>query len=243
MTWRYWLGFFAAFAALKWIMGRYGEDAGAYVVVALLVAVLVIAYLLHAHRQHTELTIAQAVPEERAQLLAGLAPGRAAAIRFAMRSFEDIDLSTVPPNAEFAYPPASRRLSAALFWASALCAAGLLLPILRGRVSDLAAGIGLLVTAVLFIVAALGYQRGNRWAGVKVRVDSEGLTEETPSGATTHLPWVQLANVRFRRWAGSLEYEGITGERIRVATTLIDFAHFAELTLVHRYRTSMRGAA
>jgi hypothetical protein len=243
MTWRHWLGFFAAFAALKWVMSRYGEDAGAYVVAALLVTVLVIAYLLHAHRQHTELTIEQADPEERARLLAGLAPERAAAIRFAMRSFEDIDLSAVPPTAEFSYPPASRRLSSALFWASALCAAGLLLPVLRGRVSDQAAGIGLLATAVLFIVAALGYQKGNRWAGVKVRVDSEGLTEENVSGATTHLPWVQLANVRSRRWAGTLEFEGVTGQRIHVATTLVDFAHFAELTLVHRYRTSMRGAA
>ena len=65
MTWRHWLGYLGAFAGLKWLMGRYGEEAGAYVVAGLLIALLLISYLLRAHRQHAELLVAQAEPEER----------------------------------------------------------------------------------------------------------------------------------------------------------------------------------
>jgi hypothetical protein len=243
MTWRHWLGFFGAFAALKWIMGHYGEEAGAYVVLGLLAAVMVVAYVLHAHRQHTEVAVAQAEPEERARLLADLPPGRAAALRFSMRSFEDIDPSIEPPVAEFSYLPASRGLTTVLFWTSAVCGAGLLLPLLRSQVADSGTAVALVIAAALFILAARGYQVGHRGAGVRVRVDADGLTESAAAGGTTHLPWTQLAKVTYRRWSGILEYEGTSGQRIRIGTTLIDFAHFVQLTLVHRYRASLRGGA
>lgn len=242
MTWRYWLGFLVAFAALKWVMSHYGEEAGAYLVLGLLAAVLVIGYLIHAQKQHQEAMILQADPDERGRLLAHLPPARAAEMRFAMKSFEDVDLATAPPATEFSYPPATRTLTATLFWASAACAAGLLLPIIRGKVADQTTGAVLVAAALLFLVTAVGYRIGHRWAGVKLRVDAEGLTELGERGAT-HLPWTDLATVRYRRWAGAVDYESSTGQRIEVGTSLIDFAHFVQLTLIHRYRTSLPGAA
>ncbi len=76
-----------------------------------------------------------------------------------------------------------------------------------------------------------------------MRVVSNGLTETDAGGRLTHLPWNQLEKVTHRRWSSVLEYEGITGQRIRIGTTLIDFAHFVQLTLIHRYRASAQGAA
>jgi YD repeat-containing protein len=243
MTWRHWLGLLGAFATLKWVMGRYGEDVGAYVVVGLLAAILLIGYLLHAHRQHMELTVAQAEPEERARLLAALPPAQAAALRFSVNSLDDLDTSAAPPAVEFSYPPASRGLTRILFWASVLCTVGLLLPILGGGPLERSTAIGLIASAGVFIVAALGYKLGHRWAGLTVRVDAEGLTETDPTGQETQLPWNQLARVTYRRWSGVVEYEGSGGQQIRVGTTLIDFAYFVQLTLIHRFRASRLGAA
>jgi hypothetical protein len=132
VTWRHWLGYLAAFAGLKWLMGRYGDDAGAYVVAGLAVVILVTAYLRHASKQHSERMILQAEPDERARLPSALPAAEAAKIRIGMRSFDDIDLGAAPLPVEFSYPAASRRLTALLFWASAVCAAGMLVPIVRG---------------------------------------------------------------------------------------------------------------
>jgi len=243
MTWRHWLGYLGAFAGLKWLMGRYGEEAGAYVVAGLLIALLLISYLLRAHRQHAELLVAQAEPEERAQLLGAMSPAQAAALRFRLRWFDDLDLSVAPPAVEFSYPPASLWLTTLLFWGSAICAAGLLVPILRRQAVEPSTAVGLLVAAALFIFAAFGYKLGHRWAGIRLRVDCDGLTEADPSGRKTSLPWKQLVNVNYRRWAGVLEYEGLAGQRICVGTTLINFAHFVQLTLIHRHQAPAVGAA
>jgi hypothetical protein len=242
MTWRHWLGYLVAFAGLKWIMGHCGDAAGAYVVAGLSVVILVTAYLRHASKQHSELMILQAEPDERARLLSALPAAEAATIRIGLRSFEDIDLAAAPPPVEFSYPAASRGLTALLFWASALCAAGMLVPIVRGTVLDwIAAGI-LIALALVFFVAALGYQLGGRWAGIKVRVDAEGVTEMGPHGSK-QVRWTELRAVSYRRWPGALCYEGLEGQQIQVGGTLIDFAHFVELTLIHRYRASLLGAA
>jgi hypothetical protein len=197
---------------------------------------------VHTHKQHAELMILQADPEERGRLLARLAPGRAAELRFAMRLFEDIDLATAPAATEFSYLPASRRLTALVFWASAFCGAGLLVPVIRGRVIDQTSAALLIGFAALFLLSAFGYKLGHQRAGVKLRVDSDGLTAVNPDG-TTHIPWNKLTGVRYRRWAGVLEYTSTGDERIEVSMTLIDFAHFVQLTLIHQYRTSLRGAA
>jgi hypothetical protein len=186
--------------------------------------------------------ILQADSAERALRLAALPPARAAEIRFATGSFEDIDLGTAPPATEFSYPAASRALTSILFWASAGCVAGSLLPIVRGRVADQTNSAILLAVALLFFLAAFGYRIGHRWAGVKLRVDSEGLTELAKPG-TTHVPWADLARVKYRRWAGTIDYESSLGQRIEVGTSLIDFAHFVQLTLIHRYRASLPGTA
>jgi len=238
MTWLRWAGFLAAIAGVRWVIAHRGEEAAAYVVGILFVAVLLGAYLRHALRQHSELTVMQADPKERATMLAAMPPARAAEIRFTLRSFEDIDPSTPPPTVEFSYPIAPRRLTAALFWASALCTAGLLLPIIRGQISEWSSAVMLLVLAAIFFVTALGYRITHRWAGTRLRVGPQSLTELSPDGTHKDLAWPEIVAVRHRRWLGSLDYESSTGETIRVGLTLVDFAHFVQLALIHLHRRS-----
>jgi hypothetical protein len=242
MTWLRWAGFLAAIAGVRWVIAHRGEEAAAYIVGGLFVVVLLMAYLRHALRQHSELSVMQADPEERAAMLAAMPPARAAEIRLTLGSFEDIDPSIPPPMLEFTYPIAPRRLTAGLFWASALCTAGLLLPIIRGQISEWSSAVMLLVLAAIFFVTALGYRITHRWAGTRLRVGPQGLTELSPDGTQKVLAWSEIVAVRHRRWLGSLDYESSTGGTIRVGLTLIDLAHFVQLALIHLRRRSVASA-
>jgi hypothetical protein len=242
MIWLRWAGFLAAIAGVRWVIAHRGEETAAYIVGLLFAMVLLVGYLRHAHRQHAELTVMQADPEERATLLAVMPPARAAEMRMTLASFEDIDPSIVPPVTEFTYPVASPRLTVLLFWATALCTVVMLLPILRGGISDWSSAVILLVLAAIFFVAALGYRLAHRWAGTRLRVTPEGLTELPKDGTEKHILWTEIVAVRYRRWNGALEYQAAGGEQIRVGLTLRDFAHFVQLALIHLHRRSVAGA-
>src|SRR4051794_34525936 len=176
MTWLRWAAFALALIGLRWVIAHRGEDAAAYILAPLFGVVLLAAYFRHARKQHTELTIMQAEPDERAALLAAMSPARAAEVRFTLRSFADIDLSAAPSSAEFGYPVAPRRLTAVLFWAGVICTAGLLLPIIRGQ-ADWSSTLMLLIVAGIFFLMTLSYRITHRWTGTRLVVTEEALTE------------------------------------------------------------------
>jgi Bacterial PH domain len=242
MTWLRWVGFVVAVTGIRWVIAHRGEETAAYIIAVLFVLTLLVGYLRHAHRQHAELTLMQADPQERAMLLSAMPPARAAEMRFTLRSFQDIDPSIIPAATEFTYPEASAHMTAILFWASAIFTVGMLLPILRGGLSDWSSAGMLLVLAALFFVTALGYRLTHRWAGTRLRVSPDGLTELSGDGTQRHIPWPEIVAVRYRRWLGALEYQAASGEQIRVGLSLRDFAHFAQLALIHLHRTSAASA-
>ncbi len=232
----------AAALAVKWLISHRGEDTAAYVLLVAFAAVMLVAYLRHTHRQNTDLAVFEADPEERADLLARLPPGQAASLRFRMGSFEDLDLAEAPPPVEFRYPEASRSFNTALFWLAVVFAAGFTWPVARGQIDDAGSAGVMLALAALMFLSALGYRATHRWAGRSLLLDEDGMTERLADGDETRLTWSELVSVQYHRWPGVVDYRDGVGQRIRVWLTLQDFAHFVELTLVHRHRRSSQGA-
>ena len=239
MNWFWWVGYIAAAIGLRWLTTHFMPNADAYLVGGAISIWLLLQIYRRTRLYGLQDLYLRASDAERARLFGPMSRASSEA-----RPTDEL-LSVTPDETVrvvFTYPRGSLVLTTVYFWVTALFAAGLLMPLVRGRVHDPGNAWVLFILAALFVLVARTHRRVLLWLGTQLIVDSDGLTLIRRGGKPLTLQWKGIKGVRRRRWARALEFVGPDGYSIPVWPTLVGYARFVSLAVGHLQR-ARAGAA
>jgi len=233
MHWRDYLAVMAGLLIISWLRTVWAPSAE--VATALLVSIVLVgAFLRRYLRRRKFRRLAELTEAERDVAISDLPSSDAALARLGFEvTYRPENLANLPAESRFPYRRGSRSLNSYLFWSCILLAAGIMVPVVLGRIDEPATGWVWASLAAVLVLSGWGYRAVAKELDSVLVIDRQGVALEGTEHQDIRLGWLEIAWVRSVVVPGGV-YRALVlgtplGKHLLIDTQIPQFDEAAEL--------------